>query len=183
MHSEVLRRKLARWSNDNAAGLKYAKPLLPAAFISRPADNWTLLLAIAELAGDDWAERARAARIRLSQDASRAGSSGCCKSCGQSSSRRAQGRHQQAVAHVADGRSDLGMVSVRTWTWSPCHRAGSGGSAAQQLHVRPHPIGKTGIRGYHRRDFFEKEIFEHFLGRDPLIRSPDPQPKKSAPQE
>ena len=63
-----MRRKLARWRDDNASGLKSAKPLKPAAFIGRPVDNWTLLWAIAELAGSDWAERARAAAERLSQD-------------------------------------------------------------------------------------------------------------------
>lgn len=52
----------------------------------------------------------------------------------------------------------------------------------RRLHVRPHPIGKQRIRGYHRQDFLEKEIFQHFLGLDPLIRSPQ-QKKGSSPKK
>jgi hypothetical protein len=48
----------------------------------------------------------------------------------------------------------------------------------RKVHIRPRPIGKRRIRGYHRRDFLEKEIFQHFLSRDPLIRSPDTQAKR-----
>jgi hypothetical protein len=57
-----LHRKLARWSDDNATALKGATPAIPEAFFNRSADNWTLLWAIADLAGGDWAEQARSAR-------------------------------------------------------------------------------------------------------------------------
>jgi hypothetical protein len=62
---EQLRRKLARWSADNAVALKGAKPLLPAGFANRTAANWRLLLAIAELA--DRGENARKAAEELSK--------------------------------------------------------------------------------------------------------------------
>ncbi len=64
-----LRRKLARWSADNAAALKELKPLLPANFSNRLAANWRLLLAIAELAGGTWPRQAREAAERLSRTA------------------------------------------------------------------------------------------------------------------
>ena len=54
-----LRRKLARWSADNAVALKDARPLYPAGFNNRLAVNWRLLLAIAELAGGEWPKQAR----------------------------------------------------------------------------------------------------------------------------
>ena len=62
-----LRRKLARWSADNAVALKDAKPLLPAGFNNRVAANWRLLLAVAELAGGNWPKQARDAAERLSR--------------------------------------------------------------------------------------------------------------------
>jgi putative DNA primase/helicase len=62
-----LRRKLTRWSADNAVALKDAKPLLPANFNNRLAANWRLLLGIAELAGDDWPKQVRDAAERLSR--------------------------------------------------------------------------------------------------------------------
>jgi putative DNA primase/helicase len=63
----VLRRKFARWAADNAAALKEAKPTVPAGLNNRAAMNWTLLLAIAELAGGEWPERAREAAERLTR--------------------------------------------------------------------------------------------------------------------
>jgi putative DNA primase/helicase len=60
-----LRRKLLRWSTDNAAALKAASPELPPGFNNRLAMNWRLQLAVADLAGGDWPKRARAAAVKL----------------------------------------------------------------------------------------------------------------------
>jgi putative DNA primase/helicase len=62
-----LRRKLARWSADNAPALKDAKPPYPAGFANRLQANWRLLLAVAELAGGQWPKKAREAAARLSR--------------------------------------------------------------------------------------------------------------------
>jgi putative DNA primase/helicase len=56
---DALRSKAARWAADNADRLRAAEPEMPASLYGRAADNWRPLLAIAELAGDDWAQRAR----------------------------------------------------------------------------------------------------------------------------
>jgi putative DNA primase/helicase len=61
-----LRRKLLRWSADNAATLKDARPDLPPGFGNRIAANWKVLLAIADLAGDAYGRRARQAAVQLS---------------------------------------------------------------------------------------------------------------------
>lgn len=50
----ALRSKLWRWSGDNAAALKDARPVYPANFSNRLGANWRLLLAIGELAGGQW---------------------------------------------------------------------------------------------------------------------------------
>jgi hypothetical protein len=63
----TLRRKLARWAADNAAALKAARPAMPAEMINRREDNWTLQLAIADLAGGAWPKAAREAAIQLSR--------------------------------------------------------------------------------------------------------------------
>jgi hypothetical protein len=65
----TLRRKLVRWSADNAAVLKDLRPLLPAGFGNRLAANWRLLLAIADHAGGSCPNRARQAAVRLSRRA------------------------------------------------------------------------------------------------------------------
>jgi Protein of unknown function (DUF3631) len=63
----TLRRKLTRWSMDNAATLKDAAPTMPAGFANRVAQNWRLLLAIAEAAGGSFAKQARTAAVKLSR--------------------------------------------------------------------------------------------------------------------
>jgi hypothetical protein len=62
----TLRRKLARWSADNAAALKSAQPTMPAEMINRQQANWKLLLATADLAGGIWPKAAREAATKLS---------------------------------------------------------------------------------------------------------------------
>src|SRR5262249_45130150 len=47
--------------NDQAKTIASIKPTFPAGFNNTVRDNWKLLLAIAELAGGDWPERARKA--------------------------------------------------------------------------------------------------------------------------
>jgi putative DNA primase/helicase len=62
----VLRRKLTRWTQDNIARLKAARPIMPTGFDNRLAKNWKLLFAVADLAGGDYPQRARTAAIKLS---------------------------------------------------------------------------------------------------------------------
>jgi putative DNA primase/helicase len=56
-----LRRRLARWSFDNAQSLRKANPDMPSGFINRTRMNWRMLLAIAAAACDDAERRAHGA--------------------------------------------------------------------------------------------------------------------------
>jgi len=60
-----LRSRLLRWSIDNEDTLRGAKPSMPEAFDNRRADNWRVMLAIADLAGDDWGDKAREAATSI----------------------------------------------------------------------------------------------------------------------
>ena len=62
----VLAQKAARWAIDHHDALSAADPDMPDALHDRAADNWRPLLAIADLAGDDWPARARKAAVVLS---------------------------------------------------------------------------------------------------------------------
>jgi hypothetical protein len=71
----ALRRQLSRWANDNVGKLLNASPTLPHGFANRVAANWSLPLAIADAAGGEWPEKARAAaafvaKIKATLDAS-----------------------------------------------------------------------------------------------------------------
>jgi putative DNA primase/helicase len=61
----ILARQAARWVADHGAALAAADPAMPGAIVNRAADNWAPLLAIADLAGCDWPELARAAALAL----------------------------------------------------------------------------------------------------------------------
>ncbi len=60
-----LRQKVRRWADDNMAALETAEPNMPDELFNRLGDNWEPLLAIAELAGDDWWKAAHRAALAL----------------------------------------------------------------------------------------------------------------------
>jgi len=55
------RRKLLRWTEDNASAIRLSASELPPCGNDRAQDNWTPLWRIAEAIGGDWPARARAA--------------------------------------------------------------------------------------------------------------------------
>ena len=61
-----IRRKLVRWAADHRRLLGVARPHLPSGLNDRASDNWSPLLAIADLAGGEWSIRARTAAIWIS---------------------------------------------------------------------------------------------------------------------
>lgn len=61
-----LRRRCVRWAADNIDSLRHMEPAPPDGLHDRAADNWEALLAIADAAGSEWPQRARAAASALS---------------------------------------------------------------------------------------------------------------------
>jgi len=60
-----LRRKLARWSEDNANILRNANPSLPDTDNDRARDNWLPLFAVADAMGGDWRDRTTGAFLSM----------------------------------------------------------------------------------------------------------------------
>jgi hypothetical protein len=60
-----IRRQIVRWAADHGEALRTADPAVSATLDDRAADNWRPLFAIADAAGQPWAQRARAAADRL----------------------------------------------------------------------------------------------------------------------
>jgi len=64
-HAEQLRAKLETWGDAKVEILVDAEPDLPDELGDRQQDSWEPLLAIADLAGEEWPERARTAAVEL----------------------------------------------------------------------------------------------------------------------
>ena len=62
---DPLRRQMARWAIDHAAGLAATDPEVPTGLHDRAVDNWRPLLALSDSLGGEWPARARAAAQAL----------------------------------------------------------------------------------------------------------------------
>lgn len=63
-----IRRKCARFVQDNAERIAEARPEVPTELHDRAADIWEPLLVLADLAGGEWPKRARLAAMTLSSN-------------------------------------------------------------------------------------------------------------------
>jgi hypothetical protein len=63
----ALRDRLAQWAEYIGEATGSAWPTLPAGIVDRPAEVWEPLIAVADAAGGDWPEIARAACVSLCQ--------------------------------------------------------------------------------------------------------------------
>jgi len=63
---EELTAKLARFSDDYRETIRAARPNLPPSLNDRAQDNWEPLLAIADVAGGAWPDKARKAALKIS---------------------------------------------------------------------------------------------------------------------
>jgi putative DNA primase/helicase len=58
---QALKADILRWTKDHQKEIWAARPTIPRVLHDRAAENWEPLLAIADIAGDEWPERARVA--------------------------------------------------------------------------------------------------------------------------
>jgi len=67
----TIRRQCQRWVNDNQNRLSVSAPETPDVNNDRAEDNWLPLLAVADLLGGDWPDKARSAMIHIESNANR----------------------------------------------------------------------------------------------------------------
>jgi hypothetical protein len=152
----TLRRKLSRWAVDNAAALRDANPEPAAGFNNRVRQNWRTLLAIADLAGEGWPKRARAAALELRADDNAEPSDGI--------------KALAVMARLLRGKKEITSAEVvaaltadPTSEW--CDFRGRGpitqtqfAALLRQYQIRPvvmHPTKRAGVtrRGYRATQF------------------------------
>jgi putative DNA primase/helicase len=69
LNATVLVRKCARFVQDHAEAIRSARPEIPESLNDRAGDIWEPLLALADLAGGDWPQKAREAAVALNTGA------------------------------------------------------------------------------------------------------------------
>jgi hypothetical protein len=65
---DEIARHIVRWTDDNADAIGALDPEMPPGLFNRAADNWKPLFQIADVAGGDWPQRARAAALAGAPD-------------------------------------------------------------------------------------------------------------------
>ncbi|USQ75356.1 DUF3631 domain-containing protein [Ornithinimicrobium cryptoxanthini] len=158
-----LRGQLADWAEAAVVDLDGAEPSMPPGVEDRAADTWEPLLAVADLAGGAWPERARAACQHFVNEFEEDGQS-----------------QSEGVMLLADIREIFDVISLRFMQSADlCTRLRDLDDAPwKDLNLNPSKLGrrlapygiKTGHnearskRGYRRLDF--KDAFERYLPAD-----------------
>ncbi len=161
-----LRSRLRRWSLDNAEALRNAEPSMPDGFDNRREDNWCVQFAIADLAGEDWGDKVRAAAVEIesTSDSRTAGSQALAaiKTIFDSIEDDAIGSEELCHKLAADPDSE--------WAeWGKSRKPITQAQLARLLkpfgifpdRVRPSRLGGEQIRGYHRSWF--EDAWERYL--------------------
>jgi hypothetical protein len=178
----ILRRKAQRWRDDNVAAVKDANPSMPEGFDNRLAENYTLLFAIADLAGGDWPKQARTAAAKLVREYGTL----------------SMGRRLLAILHELFSRYGKLLTSEQIERALPAYgdewanyrnlgRAINKWEIAQLLRpykIVPrviHPRGRPADRGYDVAQF--EVAFRHYLGKPlpggrTLVRKRRKQPRE-----
>jgi putative DNA primase/helicase len=165
----LLRQKLARWEEDNAGTLADAKPIMPEGFINRVAANWRLLLAIAELAGAAWPQRARKAASALSAAETSLGIKLLSDVRDAFAGKRATELTTQDLLDHLTGLEDR--------DWSELNRGKPVTKAwvSRQLGkfgLAPDNLGTDRLKGWRLETF--RDAFERYLSRDPPQETAQP---------
>jgi hypothetical protein len=158
----VLRRQAARWAADNFHALRSLDPTVPEKIEDRTADNWRPLLAIAEIAGTSWPERARRSCLLLSATVDESGELGVLLL---SDIRDVFRRERADRIPTRVLVEQLRLVEDHPWRQmlSPFKLA----ELLRSFHIKPKPLWgatdggpKRTIRGYFFEDF--KDAFDRY---------------------
>lgn len=179
---EPLRRRAWRWAQDHLEDLRASDPDVPTELRDRAADNWRALLAIADVAGGEWPDRARRAALLLTGAAEEDGDGdvGVLLLADIRDLFEALGSDRLPSGDIA---AALAKLEDRPWPeWGRQQKPISATGIARILRpfqVRPKRLrieGETaGVRGYERADL--EDAWERYVPSDlepPETQAPRP---------
>ena len=173
--AEVLRERISEWAGEHVERLGAAEPELPRELDDRAAEAWWALLAIADLAGGDWPDRARTAATKLHAAGAEDESLGV--------------RLLTDVKAVFNGHLSMHtkfllakLNELDESSWGGWHEGN--GLRARDLAKRLKPFGvkskkvkidDTALQGYHRNDL--EDAWIRYLPADPTEPTEPPEPR------
>jgi len=174
-----LNRQALRWATDHVETLERRDPAIPVELEDddRAADNWSVLLAIADEVGGDWPDRARVAAVALS---------GGERRVEDRSARIELLRDLHTLSKGRQGQDKIASEDIVKWltmtpgTWSLYNHGkpitkNQVASLLEHFEIRPRTIRtETGTpRGYRWSDFADP--FARYLSSEPLPQPQQPQ--------
>jgi hypothetical protein len=179
--AEPLRRQCARFVSDHAQKIVTMTPPLPSSLSDRAADIWEPLLALADLAGGDWPDRARQAAVSLTAAAQESSPIGSLLLDIFITFTLAKTERLLSRELV----ESLGAFGDRPWMEIRQGKAITDRWLSQQLRpysIKPRSlrVGEAVARGYLKEDF--TEAFRRYIPRSELesLRA-EPPPDTSQP--
>jgi Protein of unknown function (DUF3631) len=154
------------WAGHHGPALAEARPELPDELDDRAQDAWEPLLAIAELAGEEWPARARAAALALA-DAREDDSAGVRLLADIRAIFAAQDVDRVSSATLAAQLHEIEEAPWSEWYGKPLTKTGIARLLAH-FDVRPRTVrldDETTAKGY-RRDQFD-DVFNRYLPSEP----------------
>lgn len=171
-NGDTIRQKLTRWARDNFEAIKCADPQLSAGVYNRLADNWLPLLAIAELAGTEWAGRATKALLAGMDNDSRTESAGVMLLSDLKDLFKEKNNPESlATRGILDC---LHEMDDRPWpAWGRLKKPITSDALARLLkpfQVRPQQIKALGGKGYRLADLLD--AFDRYIPKNIPISPP-----------
>ena len=169
----TLRRKALRWAADSAESFRTADPPVPASLQDRAADNWRILLAIADAAGGDWPRLARAAAVALNPADDDDTEAGVMLLADLRDIFDAQAAERLESAFIAEDLAKLESRPWPEWHGKPLTVRGLARLLAP-FGVRPKTIrrGENTAKGYDRADL--QDAWTRYLSPNPRSTSVTP---------
>ncbi|HTJ10353.1 MAG TPA: DUF3631 domain-containing protein [Candidatus Binataceae bacterium] len=174
MHFAELRRRCIRWARDNSDRIAQVDPRLPKDLNDREADNWRVLLQIADVIGPEWGDLARKAAESLAAAVDSASIGTLLLGDLRGLFRqRAGDQLQLEEVELASATicKELGEMEARPWSeWGRHQKPITQRQLASQLKpfsITPgtvHPVPEESAKGYRYRDC--KEAFSRYLDDD-----------------
>jgi hypothetical protein len=162
---ETLRRKLSRFAQDNMEAFQRARPNLPAALHDRAQDNWEPLLAVAALAGGEWAQVAQRVAVKISgaSDSVASLSTELLADLREIFAQRGESKVRTTDMVSALCSSNFGDSPWATFNRGQCITPRQIAKRLTEFGIKSKPmrIGGTVERGYALTDF--TDVFERYL--------------------